>query len=383
VQLFKSLFCLQGNDNRTRFALINIATYIGLLTINAIFPNFNFFALVCLVLFTSIYGLTTRRRLRDSKLNINFSIGPSLAFALSAIVMLISQHAASYALLLLPVLFMCLLLTYPSKGKLNYIYGYNGPVQLTISGATERNQGQQFNRIEPTILDGQDSELLRSQEQGANNNFHSQQVIDQKTTGEADSWSSPSTNSETNTERKTQDPGEMFRELILANKKILALVVTGLILLSVSLLFFTKAIQPDSAYFDQKSIPATDVNNTRLDPITLPDSFSIMLSQYQGLIIHWQGDAIEAKQLWSIHSAQGDGSCQDITFNDDSKIRTLSVVAENSADYYANFSPLDTKRLINAIAFRGSFNLCGYNFSLKGSQAVLGKNPPYADIIEY
>jgi hypothetical protein len=50
---------------------------------------------------------------------------------------------------------------------------------------------------------------------------------------------------------------------------------------------------------------------------------------------------------------------------------------------FADFSPLDTQQLIQLIAFKRSFNLCDYDFSLKGSQAALGKHHAYAPYVEY
>ena len=136
---------------------------------------------------------------------------------------------------------------------------------------------------------------------------------------------------------------------------------------------------------DEVAPPKETITNQiiRLSEITLPDSFSLMLSEHQGLIIHWQADSTSATELWSLTSAKGETTCQNITFNKGDKIRTTSVIVENNTEYYANFSPLDTKALIHAIAFRGNFSLCDYKFSLKGSQAVLGKHNDYAEFIDY
>ena len=81
-------------------------------------------------------------------------------------------------------------------------------------------------------------------------------------------------------------------------------------------------------------------------------------------------------------SGSGDKSCQTISFNKGEAIRPIGVLVDNGSDYFASFSPLDSKELIQALAFRGNFSLCGYNFSLKGSQAVLGKNSQYAPFLE-
>ena len=126
---------------------------------------------------------------------------------------------------------------------------------------------------------------------------------------------------------------------------------------------------------------------SRKHPLTMPDNYTLYLSEHQGITINWQADEVSEGLLWSQLTAQGDTSCQQISFNKGESIRTLSVDVGTSAgtntDYYASFSPLDSKELIQALAFRGSFSLCGYDFSLKGSQAALGTNERYAKWVDY
>ena len=111
------------------------------------------------------------------------------------------------------------------------------------------------------------------------------------------------------------------------------------------------------------------------------------LSQHRGISINWQADEVSDTVLWSQLTAQGDESCKVISFNKGEPIRTLSVQVVNSngtnINYFADFSPLDSKALIQALAFRGNFTLCGYDFSLKGSQEALGKNEQYAQWVDY
>ena len=120
----------------------------------------------------------------------------------------------------------------------------------------------------------------------------------------------------------------------------------------------------------------------RSDLLTMPDNFTLYLSQHQGLIINWQADEVANGEFWSQQSIQGDKSCTAITFNKGDDVRTLLVAVEDTNEYFAHFSPLDTKTLIKALAFRGNFTLCGYKFSLKGSQAVLGKNNSYGQYLD-
>lgn len=119
----------------------------------------------------------------------------------------------------------------------------------------------------------------------------------------------------------------------------------------------------------------------RENKVTLPDNFSVMTTKYQGVVIGWQGNVSNQSSLWNIFNAQGDSSCQNVTFNRDDQFPILEVKVENNEHYFAYFSPTVTSEIIKAIALRSTFKLCGYEFSLKGSQATLGKNPYYSDFL--
>ena len=179
------------------------------------------------------------------------------------------------------------------------------------------------------------------------------------------------------------DVGEKLRVIAVNNKKTLSIVA---LLISVTAIAITAF---SFVGLDENNEAKTPVNEVispvtiRNSRITFSDNFSILLSQYKGIIINWQADSVEKSDIWDINTAQGDKTCKEIVFNNGTKFRTLSVTAENSSDYFANFSPLDTKRLLKEVAFRGKFSLCGYSFSLKGSQATLGKHSDYANMIDY
>ena len=134
---------------------------------------------------------------------------------------------------------------------------------------------------------------------------------------------------------------------------------------------------------DIQTVAAEDSPIELQHRITLPDNFSLMVSPHNGLVINWQADSAENKELWNITHAQGDSSCQAIEFNKGDAIRSYKVNIEQNSEYFAYFSPLDTKVLVKNIAFKGKFSLCGYEFSLKGSQSALGKVEFYANLIEY
>ena len=135
----------------------------------------------------------------------------------------------------------------------------------------------------------------------------------------------------------------------------------------------------------EKEVAQTPIikKTIRLEKLDMPDKFSLYQSEFNGIIIYWQADTMADTKLWSQQTAQGDKSCKEISFNKGKSIRTQTVLVENKENYYANFSPLDSEELIQALAFRGNFSLCGYKFSLKGSQAALSKNAHYSDLLSY
>ncbi|MCL1124637.1 DUF805 domain-containing protein [Shewanella surugensis] len=112
----------------------------------------------------------------------------------------------------------------------------------------------------------------------------------------------------------------------------------------------------------------------------LPDGFSLVFED-SILIMRWLGETQAPQTLWSLASAKGDQSCSVLTFNNGAKYRPLSVAVLADTAIEARFSPLDNAGIITDVAKRGSVSLCGYKFSLKGSLAVLGKNPVFGDYL--
>jgi hypothetical protein len=193
------------------------------------------------------------------------------------------------------------------------------------------------------------------------------------------------------------DLGELVRLKLLNNKKaqLAIAVILSIMLFSVCVSWLMDYLSSNeqSQVLEKSSQVTSNTQNAleRRHPLAMPDNFSLFLSQHQGIIINWQADEVSTPLLWSQSNAKGDDSCQHISFNKGTPIRTLMVKVENNTNvanqvynnYFASFSPLDSKALIQALAFRGSFSLCGYDFSLKGSQAALGKNKQYANWVDY
>ena len=385
MQFLKSLFCLQGLDNRARFCAICSAVYVIFIMLISAFTGNSFISLTLLALFTPILSFTSLRRLKDAKLNKNWLFVPNLLFILMALIIIFSEQNSRYYLLIIPALCLAVLLTYPSIIKknsmpLHYVLGYFGPVDMTEYQQTHQGKQAKF-RIEPTLV-GDNSISLNSK-----NLSNDEQAI----------WQSHETTSPYDKSEHKIDLGEIIRLKLVNNRKAqltIAIILT-ITLVSVFASWLMKSLPNDEpSQTSQES--AKLIENTpniikRKHPLAMPDDFSLFLSPHQGIIINWQADEVSTPLLWSQSSAQGEESCQQISFNKGNPIRTLTVKVENSAtvvngvynNYFASFSPLDSKTLIKALAFRDNFSLCGYDFSLKGSQAALGKNKEYADWLEY
>lgn len=376
MQLFKSLFCFKGFDNRSRFIVISIATYTTFIIINATFSNYLFITISALVCLVVINTLTSLRRLSDAQLNKNWSIGPSLTFFIASLIMLLTGHNSADWFLLIPMILSSLLLTYPSKNSSSYILGYSGPVDLSDFDHSKGNKHKHNQRIEPTMLSSNSQSIPESNNEAlaVKHNLSSvhHEVYD--------------TDNEKNfriQNNKEVDIGESIRLKLLSGKNAkLTLLILSLLILSILLVSFLI-----SSFKNKETLPLpsnkTNIKVQRVSQISFPDNFSLWLSQHEGLIINWQADKSLKSQIWNIDTADGEKSCKEITFNDGNKIRTTTVAIENSDDYFANFSPLDTQDLLQSIAFRGSFKLCGYEFSLKGSQAIIGKHADYAAMVSY
>jgi len=367
VLLLKSLLCFTGSDNRSRFIFINISSYFLFIITSAIFSLNNTLSIIFLCIFTCLCAFSTKRRLNDADLNKNWLYAPVLSLFIAGLVIIFTGYSTSYWLLLFPLMISALLTTYKSLGNKDYILGYCGNVDL--SAFIKSDSPRKESRIEPTFnqTDTIHEERNIISDQADYSNLHTKD----------DQATSSST---------TSDIGEAIR-LKLFNHKNAFLTVSAVVLVVIMAMISTSVIST-SAENENHSI--SDNNDPSLDQpsllvyshqVTLPDDFSLFVSSFDGITIKWQGDATSEEYLWQQLSAQGDNSCKEIDFNNGEKIRTLSVKQENSSDYLANFSPLDTQLIIKNIAFRGSFSLCGYKFSLKGSQSVLGKHGYYSTFI--
>ncbi len=370
-----AVFCLKGFDDRSRFFAISMLTLFSFIFFSAIFSAYLTVNLIILLGLSIVLACSTKRRLRDAKLNKNWQLVPAALFLFTGLLCLVLDNSGSYYLLILPLLSSALLLTYPSKNTSSsnhYILGYYGPVDLTSYRHEPVVSKAHKQRIEPTL--------------------HADTDVDEKFFIDANITKETNTNHKAANETNQVDLGELIRLKLLSNRKLqLSMIVcVSLVFIAVfATSLFNSVNQQQSDVITQSSEqqvpPATQtihLTSNKAHLLAMPDNFNLYLSAYQGIIIHWQADEVANGELWSLLKAKGDNSCQIIKFNKGSSLRPFNVIVENGNEYFASFSPLDSKELVQALAFRGKFSLCGYSFSLKGSQAVLGKHPQYAEFLE-
>lgn len=301
------------------------------------------------------------RRLNDAQLKKSWSMIAVSLFIIAGIIIVLTQNSYAYWLLLLPFSCILLLVYYPSKRKRTYIMGYHGPVDLSQYRV---EIVQHSHRIEPSII------------------------------GDAlipDNYTAPQTNHSSNEHSTNIKVAEIITHLTSMfekNRKIaFSILSISLLLLLIMMLMSKNSPQEDNTdENDEAPVIASSADTptfSKLYPIEFSDNFSLMINQYSGLLINWQAETSSLTTIWHQETAEGDKTCTAIVFNNNHSIRTTNVSIENSNSYYAQFSPLDTQTLLKELADRGSFSLCGYTFSLKGSQALLSQNAPYNNLATY
>ncbi len=316
-------------------------------------------SIVILLLAAVAITMSAYRRANDAQRKFTpFVAGGAAYFVLGMLPLFVSSFLA-YVPFIAAIGFLLSLLTYPSSPIKSYIMGYCGPIDLASikneSAATSKS------RIEPTFAGAPSANV-------AMNVTHNdeQQFVTQHNNNSADN-----------------DVGVKVRELITKYKLQIAAGITIILggMISVSFLNNTEVSQPSPVIDKEEPIIETAIERQHM--LNMPDDFTLYASQHDGLIINWQADEQQDGVYWQQLTLKGDNSCKEITFNNGDGIRTIEVIVEHATDYFAHFSPLDTQSLLKQIALRGDFTLCGYEFSLKGSQSALGRHPYYADKVDY
>nr|WP_243893013.1 hypothetical protein [Shewanella algae] len=166
-----------------------------------------------------------------------------------------------------------------------------------------------------------------------------------------------------------------------AKRKGLAIAALVTALLGLGLIIWL--LWPQAEPNDASGRETTEIAAETSDRVTvrLPDSFSLSLDG-DLLRMSWLGDTDAPGPLWDLATAKGDRRCAELVFNNGTGYRPMSVVIGDNGKVEAAFSPLDSQVIVQDMARRGSVKLCGYDFSLKGSQAALGSVPAFRQLIE-
>lgn len=362
---FSALFCLVGRDNGQRFAVISGLVFFVLLLAAVLLGSTAALYVVGLLLLP-ILGLTSYRRLRDSGKTPRLI---ALTLAPFILVLLTLVHIDSVMLLLTFMVFAALAIGYiailPSISKANYRQGYSGPIKMVDRAVAKGSRV----RVEPTLSASEgDHEAATTTFSNSETDFEAE-FANGKATESAAQGASLNSNSFINIQR-----------WLMANQKMAfsagAFLLVSMLLLSIWSLVpsdnATAAEQDGTAIEQITKAPAVERQMT-----TLPDGFSLVLED-DVLIVRWLGETGTPTTLWSLATAKGDRTCAALKFNNGTEYRPVEVDLLADTGTEARFSPLDTKAIIVDMARRGNVSLCGYNFSLKGSQAAIGKVAAFA-----
>jgi len=367
VPLLKSLFCWFGSDSRSRFFIIIITTQILFLFFSLLFAKSAVFISSVLVILTWILICSTKRRSNEVNIEKYWCLAPNLAFFLTGFLIIIVENNHIYWLSLISSTVFLLLLRHNDETERGYILGYRGPVDLCLY----QQNNQKSKRIEPTFTNSSAATISNTVQMDMKSNQSTQQMQQSISLSQQNS--------------NNIDLNALIITTFKKNKRMVLILSTVAIIMLFGIILnnsISSPSLPEGTQILSSESPGDDQSNFS-NFITLPDDFSLMTTDYEGIIISWSADHSDESVIWDIDKAQGDKSCQSISFNNKVEFRSLLVSIKDKSTYLAKFSPLDTEKIIKNMALRSSFKLCDYEFSLKGSQAALGKNTYYADKVTY
>ncbi|WP_394148209.1 DUF805 domain-containing protein [Shewanella atlantica] len=346
---YSSLFCIRGRDNGPRFAAITALAYLVLL-LGFIFIGASSALLLLALILMPLIGLSGLRRMRDAARPtwlLGLSFIPLLLFVLSLVYGDSLSFAASFVVF--AALITGFLAIQRPVGKNRYHQGYFGPAATVVNA-----KGRM--RVEPT-LDGSAAAVTG----------HSSDVDMAEQLKDHEPYDEPVRGFDGISMAQWSSWAQQNRKLLVGSVVGISSMV---IIAGIWSLFSGTADDEYVAPEPEVSEPAVVVQR---DEVKFPDGFSLILEQ-ELLVMRWLGEADEPGMIWSLATAEGDKSCAHLTFNNGTRYRPVSVELMPDTAIEARFSPLDTESVISDIARRGSVKLCGYDFSLKGSQSALAKS---------
>lgn len=368
MSLFQSFFILQGCDNRLRFLLILLAA-IAIHGFSWLLSNNIAFQFIINIALSYVVFASNLRRITDSNLQ---QANRLPLFAPSALFLVTSLSASWLSATVLSVLLAITVLSALLPARFaeqyrGYIYGYVGNKPIK-----QHTPVHQQTRVEPVIAQGESSDVLQ---------FASESIQTAPTMPK---------NSASYHQVQHNDFNLSIEPLIEFFKAHQRYLIAGLTLVALimALSFWlinneqTTAVETPATEQIVKQPSLTLITH---EQVSFDDGFSLASTDFNGLVLMWQTQQVstQPKLLWDKLTEQNDDSCQRIGFNKGQAIELQRVVQTPTGEIQAYFSPLDSQALIQSLAFRGYFKLCGYQFSLKGSQATLAKHPHYGEMVSY
>jgi len=387
VLLLKSLICIQGYDNGRRFLLINLSSYFLLLILNPLLNQANIVMLLLVFITIPILIASSIRRINDAGFSAHLAIIPPSIFILSTVILSYVESNSRWAILLLSVI-TTLTFTTISNARIrrnhHYNLGYSGPVKAFVNEQIEK----QSSRIEPTIT-AQQSSIDTSDLVDTSSSTDILASISASEPMTDDLQQKPLFNQSQSTAENSPlnkiNWEQQFSQWIISNKKMALALISFLTILILTIIIFSSEPQTEDSIEIKPAIPQ---QKQRLNKIEMPDQFWIMLDKFDSLTIGWEGDYKSGtdyetgKNYWSAATGIGDKDCINLNFILGEKLRALNVKVKNNSDYYADFSPVDTLTIIQSIANKDRFRLCGYEFTLKGTGKLLRANKKYSSYLE-
>ncbi len=365
MPLLKSLICLKGFDNGRRFLIISLVCYFLLVILTPILSKAAILVVLLILTTAPILVSASIRRIRDAGFAASVAAIPLIVYWLNLFGITYLEHGSRWALLVLAAITTIAMATISNariRHNHHYKMGYDGPVNLTGENHLTINR----DRIEPTIAGQKNVDHQVDISQDAVEEYIVQQ--DQST--------------ETSAQHPLQSGWEHQLGLwFKANQKISIMGLSVIVIFT--LLVISLPSFEDEPITDKiEAQPKIETVKARLNKVEMPDQFWVMLDENDSLTIGWEGDFEADGSYWSATTGKGDLDCVDLHFSLGEDIRTLLVTVKNGGDYYADFSPVDTKLIVESIANKDRFKLCGYEFTLNGTRDILRNNKKYWEYLK-
>ncbi|WP_163936191.1 hypothetical protein [Paraferrimonas sp. SM1919] len=349
-----SFFCTKGKDNPIRFITIEIFAVIGFALSWLVFAHTPLLWLLGLLII-GVITLSAYRRVLDSKKGL---LGVILCALANSILFANLVVPSGWLGLSMSLLLVALTTFFVAKDKSQtrgqFVQGYCGPKQVTPRIRPARM------RIEPTLGE-QPPKLAEPKDQIAQHQYDSepphQDLLQQ-------SWQ------------------QLLQQLQALPLKPITIAASLLVSLLVITIMVTHLINDEGEYQDESpaQVQSEQLNSS---DVSLDDGLDLHLVVANNqFYVSWFGEANSSGRLWDLATATGDLSCSELSFNKNDKFRPIQVDVLDTGKTRAQFSPLDTKAIINQLAKRNQASICGYKFSLKGSTNAMSINDDFFNLMD-